>query len=160
MVYKYITRSKGVVIFAISLIAFGSFSTFLLILSVALIPLNQQIPAMAQAMPKGLLSQPVFWISTFFYLIIFISWVVCGMGVLHLKEWARKCLRAVMAIHVINMIVNICLNVFMAEEIMSKIPVGFLLAGIAVTFSYYFGVIYFFSHPQIVRQFKYKSREY
>ncbi|HQP91280.1 MAG TPA: hypothetical protein PLU24_01235, partial [Candidatus Omnitrophota bacterium] len=62
--------------------------------------------------------------------------------------------------HIINMIVNIYLNVFMAQEMLPKIPIGFLLAGMAITFSYYFSVIYFFSHPNIVRQFKYKSREY
>jgi hypothetical protein len=48
----------------------------------------------------------------------------------------------------------------MAQELTSKVPLGFLFAGIAISFSYYLGVIYFFSHPDIVRQFKYKSREY
>lgn len=159
MVYKFITRSKGVVIFAISLIAFGTFSTFLLILSIALISLRN-IPEVKSAMPSGMLSMPFFWVSTFLNLLIYISWVIAGIGVLHLKEWARQYLRIVMAVYIINFLVNITLNVFLAEEVMAKIPLGFLVAGIMIAFSYYLGVIYFFSHPEIVRQFKYKSREY
>ena len=86
--------------------------------------------------------------------------MITGIGILHLKEWARQFLRIVMAVYIINMLVNITLNIFLAEEVMAKIPIGFLIAGIMITFSYYLGVIYFFSHPDIVRQFKYKSREY
>ncbi len=160
MVYKFIERSRGVVVFAISLIAFGSFAAFLLILSLALIPLKDIVPGMDKVLPHGVISMPLFWISSLFNLIIFISWVVSGIGVLHLKEWARQYLRIVMAVHIVNMIVNVVLNIFMAEEVMSKIPLGFLLIGIAISFFYYFVIIYFFSHPNVVRQFKYKSREY
>ena len=159
MVYKFITRSKGVVIFAISLIAFGAFNTFLLVLSLGLISLRN-MPDLKPVMPNGLLSMSFFWISTFLNLFIYISWVITGIGILHLKEWARQFLRIVMAVYIINMLVNITLNIFLAEEVMAKIPIGFLIAGIMITFSYYLGVIYFFSHPDIVRQFKYKSREY
>jgi len=160
MVYKFIVRSKGVVIFAISLIAFGAFGTFLLVLSLALISLKDIVPGMANSMPNNVVSMPLFWTSSAFNLFIFISWVIAGIGALHLKDWARKYLRIVMAVHIMNMIVNIYLNIFMAEEMLARIPFGFLLTGIAISFSYYFGVIYFFSHPNIVRQFKYKSREY
>jgi hypothetical protein len=159
MVYKFITRSKGVVIFAISLIAFGSFGTFLLILSMALITLKS-IPEVGAAMPQDILSTPLFWISSGLNLFIFSSWVICGVGSLHLKDWARQYLRIVMAVHVINMLFNIFLNISIAQEMISKIPVAFLSAGIVISFSYYLGVIYFFSHPNIVRQFRFKSREY
>jgi hypothetical protein len=115
---------------------------------------------MASSMPNTVVSMPLFWTSSAFNLFIFISWVIAGIGALHLKDWARKYLRVVMAVHIMNMIVNIYLNIFMAEEMLARIPFGFLLTGIAISFSYYFGVIYFFSHPNIVRQFKYKSREY
>ena len=37
----------------------------------------------------------------------------------------------------------------------AKIPIKFLLAGIVISMAYYLGVIYFFSHPDIVRQFKF-----
>ncbi len=148
------------VIFAISLIAFGAFSTLLLILSLALIPIGQEIPGMEAVMPNGILAQPMFWLSSFLNLFIFVSWVISGVGVLHLYEWARHYLRIVMAVHIINMLVNIFLNIFLAEEALPKIPLGFLVAGIMIAFSYYLGVIYFFSHPQVVRQFKYKSKKY
>lgn len=160
MVYKFITRSKGVVIFAISLIAFGSFSAFLLILSIALISLKDIVPEFKATVPVGTLSMGLFWASSLLNLFIFLSWVVCGIGVLHLKNWARIFLRIVMAIHLINMMVNIYLNVFMAQEVMSKIPMGFLAGGILISFSYYLSVIYYFSHPNVVKQFRFKSRSY
>jgi hypothetical protein len=149
-----------VVIFAISLIAFGTFCTFLLVLSIALIPLKNVIREVEATMPNNVISLPIFWASSAANLFIFISWVICGIGVLHLKEWSRQWLRIVMAVYVINSLINIWLNIFLAQETINKIPYGFLIAGIAIAFSYYLGVIYFFSHPNIVRQFKYKSREY
>jgi hypothetical protein len=159
MVYKLITRSKGVVIFAVTLIAFGAFGSFLLILSLALISLKD-FPQLKGLMPSGMISLPLFWISSFLNLLIYVSWVVCGIGTLHLHDWARQALRVVMAVYIINMMINICLNIFLAEEVMSKVPLGYLMTGIGISICYYLSVVYFFSHPNIVRQFKYKSREY
>lgn len=146
-------------IFAVSLIAFGTFNAFLMILSLGLIPLKE-LPELRAVVPNGTISLPAFWISSYLNLLIYIAWVIGGIGALHLKEWARQFIRIAMAAYLINMIVNICLNVFLAEEVMAKVSVGFLVAGILISFSYYLGVIYFFSHPDIVRQFKFKSREY
>lgn len=160
MVYRYVTRSRGVVIFSVSLIAFGAFGAFLLILSILLLTLKDTVPGFSDAVPQVMVQQPLFWISTVLNLFIFVSWVVSGVGTLHLKDWSRHFLRIVMAIHVINMIVNICLNIFLAEESISTVSIGFLLGGIVISFSYYLGVIYFFSHPKVVRQFKFKSRDY
>ena len=159
MVYKLITRSKGVVIFSIFLIAFGAFGSFLLVLSLALISLRD-FPQVKGIMPSGMIAMPAFWISSFLNLLIYFCWVVCGIGALHLKEWSRQMLRVVMAAYVINMMVNICLNIFLAEEVMSKIPLGYLATGIGIALCFYLSVVYFFSHPNVVRQFKYKSREY
>jgi hypothetical protein len=160
MVYKFITRSKGVVIFAVSLIALGSFNTFLVTLSILLLPLNDFGASGSESVVQSTISMPVFWLSTILSLLIYISWVISGVGALHLKEWARHLLRITMGAYIVNMLVNIVLNVFLAEEVMSKIPVKFLVAGIVITMSYYLGVIYFFSHPDIVRQFRFKSKEY
>ena len=155
MVYKFIERSKGVVIFAVSLITFGAFNTFLLVLSLSLLSLKDTVPGFGAQMPNGVLSMPLFWMSSGLNFLIFISWVITGIGALRLKEWARQYLKVAMAVHIINMLINICLNIFLAEEMLARIPLGFLLAGIALSFFYYFVVIYFFSHPDIVRQFKY-----
>lgn len=155
MVYKFIVRSKGVVIFAISLIALGSFNTFLIILFFLLIPLQDSLVDVKNATPQGMLSMPVFWISSILSLLIYISWVVSGVGALHLKEWSRHLLRITMGAYIINMLVNIALNIFLAQEAISMIPVKFLLAGIVISMAYYLSVIYFFSHPEIVRQFKF-----
>ncbi len=159
MVYKLVTRSKGVVIFAISLIAFGTFSSFLLLLSVLLLTLRH-LPALQGLIPEGIVEMPLFWVSSGLNLLIFLSWVIGGIGALHLKDWARQFLRIVMAVHVINMIVNIFLNVMFAQQVFTDFPVAAFLTGVIISFSYYFAVIYFFSHPDIVRQFRYKSREY
>jgi hypothetical protein len=155
MVYKFIVRTKGVVIFAISLIAFGSFCTFLLILSLSLLFLKGGTLDMTEGMPQQTLSMPLFWLSSFLNLFIFSSWVITGIGVLRLKEWARQFLRIVMAVHVMNMLANIFLNITLADEMLSNIPLKFFVIGIIISFSYYLGVIYFFSHPDIERQFKY-----
>lgn len=160
MVYKFITRSRGVVIFSVSLIAFGAFSTFLMILSITLIPLIYDVPVFRSVMPADMLSSTVFWVSTVLNLLIFISWIICGIGALHLKEWARQFLRVVMSVYLINLFMNICLNIFLSEELTASVPVVYLILGIIIALSYYLAIIYFFSHPNIVRQFKYKSREY
>lgn len=155
MVYKFIVRTKGVVIFAISLIAFGSFCTFLLILSLSLLFFKGGVLDMTEGMPQQTLSMPLFWLSSFLNLLIFGSWVIAGVGVLRLKEWARQFLRIVMAVHVMNMLANIFLNITLADEMLSMLPLRFLVVGIVVSFSYYLSVIYFFSHRDIERQFKY-----
>ncbi len=154
MVYKFITRSKGVVVFAISLIAFGAFNAFLMVLSMALMSLRN-LPDVAAVVPAGMISLPVFWLSSIMNLLIFLSWVVCGIGALHLKDWARQTLRVVMSVYLINLLVNIFLNVFLAQEVMTAVPVAFLIGGIVLSLSYYLGLIYFFSHPNVVRQFRY-----
>jgi hypothetical protein len=160
MVYKFIERSKGVVIFAVSLIALGSFNAFLVMLSVLLLPLDGPGFKESKALAQGTLSMPVFWISSILSLLIYISWVVSGIGAYHLKDWARHLIRITMGAYIVNMFVNIALNVFLAEEVMLKVPIKFLVGGIVIALAYYLGVIYFFSHPAIVRQFKFKSREY
>jgi CHASE2 domain-containing sensor protein len=103
----------------------------------------------------GTVSMPVFWLSSVLNLLIFLSWVVCGIGALHLKDWARQALRIVLSVYLINLLVNICLNVFLAQEMMSQVPVAFLVIGIVLAFSYYLGLVYFFSHPNVVRQFRF-----
>ncbi len=110
---------------------------------------------MTEGMPQQTLSMPLFWLSSFLNLFIFSSWVITGIGVLRLKEWARQFLRIVMAVHVMNMLANIFLNITLADEMLSNIPLKFFVIGIIISFSYYLGVIYFFSHPDIERQFKY-----
>ncbi|MDD5018995.1 MAG: hypothetical protein PHS61_01060 [Candidatus Omnitrophica bacterium] len=154
MVYQFITRSKGVVIFAVSLIAFGAFNEFLMVLSMALVSLRN-LPDIAAVAAPGTVSLPAFWLSSILNLLIFLSWVVCGIGALHLKDWARQALRVVMAVYLINLIVNICLNVFLAQEVMAEVPILFLIAGIVLSLSYYLGLVYFFSHPNVVRQFRF-----
>lgn len=159
MVYRLVTRSKGVVVFAISLIAFGTFGAFLLLLSILMLTLRH-LPQLQGLVPESIVAMPLFWASSIINLLIFLSWVVGGIGALHLKDWARQFLRIVMAVHVVNIAVNIFLNVVFAEQVYTRIPVRPLVIGALVSFSYYFGVIYFFSHPDIVRQFRFKSREY
>lgn len=160
MVYKFITRSKGVVIFAVILMAFGAFSAFLVLLSLLMASGKEYAKSLQAVMAQGGMSMPLFWTSSLAHLLIYLSWVVCGAGALHLKEWARQFLRIVMSVYAINMLINITLNINLAHEMVATVPVFYLVIGIMLSFSFYLSVIYFFSHPDIVRQFKFKSREY
>jgi vacuolar-type H+-ATPase subunit I/STV1 len=159
MVYKMIERSRGVVAFAVSLMAFGAFGAVLLLVAMFLVVLRNH-PAVRGLFPDGIVDMPLFWISSYVNLFVFLSWVVCGAGTLRLREGARKFLRVVMVFHVFNMIINIILNIWLAEQTLARVPVVPLLMGCLISFSYYFAVIVFFSHPNVVRQFKFKSKEY
>ena len=53
MVYKFIERSRGVVIFSVSLIAFGTVGLFLQFLSLSLIPWENLLPDVRAAIPRS-----------------------------------------------------------------------------------------------------------
>ena len=159
MVYKPVLRSKGVVIASVILILFGGFSAVLQIVSVLLM-IGQDASLGAQVWPDNTLALPLFWTSTFLNVVIFLSWIVCGMGTLHLHEWARQSLRIMMSLYFVNAVANIYLNVYLAQELSVPVPASVLVVGVAFVLAYYLGMNHFFSHPNVVRQFKYKSREY
>ncbi len=159
MVYKLIVRSKGVVAVSVALIAFGAFSAVLQIVSVLLM-VGQDAALGAQVWPDATLALPLFWTSSVLNVLIFLAWIICGMGTLHLREWARVVLRVVMSFYFVNAIVNIYLNVYLAQELAVPVPAVALVVGVVFVVAYYLGINHFFSHPNVVRQFKYKSREY
>jgi len=159
MVYKLVLRSKGVVAVSVLLIAFGAFSAVLQIVSVLLM-IGQDASLGALVWPDATLALPLFWASSVLNVLIFLAWIVCGMGTLHLREWARRSLRIVMSFYFINAVANIYLNVYLAQELAVAVPPAALIVGVAFVIAYYLGINHFFSHPNVVRQFKYKSREY
>jgi len=159
MVYKMVLRSKGVVIASVALIAFGAFSAVLQIASVLLM-VGQDAALGAQVWPDATLALPLFWMSTFLNVLIFLAWIVCGMGTLHLREKARVALRIVLSFYFVNAVVNMYLNIYLAQELSVPVPVSVLVIGVGFVLALYLGMNHFFSHPNIVRQFKYKSRKY
>jgi hypothetical protein len=159
LVYKLVLRSRGVVIASVLLILFGGFSAVLQIISVLLM-VGQDASLGAQVWPDNTLALPLFWASSIFNIFIFLAWIICGMGTLHLREAARVALRVVMSLYFINSVANIYLNIYLAQELEVVVPPVALVIGVAVVLAYYLGINHFFSHPNIVRQFKYKSRTY
>jgi len=159
MVYKLVLRSKGVVIVSVILIAFGAFSAVLQIVSVLLM-VGRDASFGAQVWPNATLALPLFWVSSILNVLIFLSWILCGIGTLHLRETARRVLRVVMSCYFVNAIVNTYLVVYLAQELSVPVPASVLVVGVAFVLAYYLGMNHFFSHPNVVRQFLYKSREY
>jgi len=144
---------------SVVLIAFGAFSAVLQIVSVLLM-VGQDASLGAQVWPDATLALPLFWVSSVFNILIFLVWIVCGTGTLHLREWARRLLRIVMSFYFVNAVVNIYLNVYLAQELSVPVPASALVIGVVFVLAYYLGMNHFFSHPNVVRQFRYKSREY
>ncbi|MGE5280153.1 MAG: hypothetical protein ACM3L6_05385 [Deltaproteobacteria bacterium] len=159
MVYKLVERSKGVVFASVVLILFGAFSAVLQIISLLLI-IGQDASFGAQVWPGETLALPLFWVSSVMNIVIFLSWIVCGMGVLHLREKARMALRIVMSFYFINAVANIYLNIYLAQELDIAVPAAVLVAGVGFVLAFYLGMNHFFTHPRVIRQFRYASRAY
>ncbi len=159
MVYKLILRSKGVVAASVVLMAFGAFSAVLQIVSMLLM-VGQDASLGIQVWPDATLALPLFWASSGLNVLIFLTWIICGMGTLHLREWARILLRIVMSFYFVNAVVNIYLNIYLAQELSVPVPASALVIGVVFVLAFYVGMNHFFSHPDVVRQFRYKSREY
>jgi len=148
-----------VVAASIVLIAFGAFSAVLQIVSLLLM-VGQDAACGALVWPDATLALPLFWTSSILNIVIFLAWIICGIGILHLREWARLWLRVVMSFYFVNAVANIYLNVYLAQELAVSVPAAALVIGVAFVVVYYLGINHFFTHPNVVRQFRYKSREY
>ena len=159
MVYQLILRSRGVVAASVVLIAFGAFSAVLQIVCLLLM-VGQDASLGARVWPDATLALPLFWASSVLNVFIFLAWIICGVGTLHLREWARRLLRVVMSLYFVNSVANIYLNIYLAQELAVPVSAAVLVVGVAFVMTYYLGMNHFFSHPNVVRQFQHKSREY
>jgi len=156
-----ITPSKGIKILSVVLIIIGAVFSFSILISFfqlcLLIELKNRLPFLFSKFPSELIASTIFWFSTFLDFLIKLSWIVSGVGMLFLKEWARQLLLISMGIYIINSMINIFLNVSLTYEYSEKIPVFWLSIGIAFILIFSIVVVYFFSHPSVISQFKRKS---
>lgn len=150
--------SKGVIIFSSILILVGSVNFVLIIASLFLLNFQYDVPGMFAFMPHSTMSSSLFWLSTIVSMFVMLCWLIAGIGMLSLKEWARQALLTSMGIYFLNMFVNIIINIFMAYEYYDQLPVRELIIGIACVFSLSVSMVYFFTHQNIIEQFKKHTR--
>lgn len=85
---------------------------------------------------------------------LMLCWIVSGIGILLLKEWARQLLLISMGIYFLNKAVDIFINAAVAKEIYAKIPVAGFCVGIIFVLVFSMSITYFFTHPSVEKQFK------
>jgi len=153
--------SKGVVIFSVILIVVGIIFFLATMVSFFQLRLELQIkddaPFLFSQFPDISINSTVFWLSTLVSLIIMLCWIVSGVGMLFLNEWARQLLLISMGIYIINCVVNIFLSIFMTYEYASSIPAFALSLGITIVLGLVVSITYFFNHPAVIKQFKTKA---
>lgn len=150
--------SKGILIFSSLLILIGSVSFISVIVSLFLLNFQFSVPGMFSLMPLSTIQSSIFWVSTIIGMFIMLSWIVAGIGMLLLQEWARQALLTSMGIYFLNCFVNILLVVFMAYEYFDRLPMLYLILGIVFVFSFSVSSVHFFTHPNIIKQFQHRNR--
>lgn len=150
--------SKGIIIFSSVLILIGSVNFILIIVSLFLMNFQSDVPGMLSFMPNSTINSSIFWLSTIVGSFVMLCWLIAGIGMLSLKEWARQALLTSMGIYFLNMSINIVINIFMVYEYYNKVPVFQLVIGIVFVLSLSVSAVHFFTHPNIIKQFKHKSR--
>ena len=150
--------SKGVIIFSSLLILIGTINFLAIIISFFQLRLELQIkdgmPILFSQFPYITINFTVFWISTIISLLIMLSWIISGIGMLILKEWARQLLLISIGIYFLNKAIDIFINISLIKEYSSKIPVIPLLVGIIFVLGLSVSISYFFTHPSVIRQFR------
>ena len=146
-------KSKGVKIYTIAIIAYGVYT----LLGVGG---YKQFSFMFQGVPPALIV--LVYAFTIFY---GICGVYCGSKISKLEDWARKVILYVTAISVIsgfllNRIVMTNLKSFLLSEA-SQVPVEivntvyqYAVIFTAIATIYELSVIYFFTRPKVIEQFK------
>jgi len=150
--------SKGIIIYSILLIIFGSLNFISIIASLVLLNFQDSVMGIFSFMPQSTLNSSLFWVSTIVSMFIMLCWVVSGAGMLSLKEWARQAFLASMGIYFLNSFFNIILNVFMVQEFSNQLPVAYLVIGIVFVLSLSVSMVYFFTHPKVVFQFQQRTK--
>ena len=150
--------SKGIIIFSSILILIGSVNFVLIIVSLFLLNFQYDVPGMFAFMPHSTMSSSLFWVSTIIGMFVMLCWLIAGIGMLSLKEWARQVLLTSMGIYFLNMFVNIAIVIFMAYEYSDRLPIFWLVIGIVFVIAFSVSVVHFFAHPNIIEQFKKHTR--
>jgi hypothetical protein len=86
------------------------------------------------------------------------SWIVAGVGILFLKEWARQLLLISIGIYFLNKVIDIFINISIINEYSTKLPVIPLTIGIMFVLVLSLSITHFFTHPSVIKQFE-KSKK-
>ena len=117
---KNIKASKGVVIFSALIILIGAVSFLLIVVSFFQLRLELQMrdymPHLFSQIPISTINFTAFWLSTAVSLLIMLAWIVAGIGMLFLKEWARHLLLISLGVYFLNKAADIFINISIAGE--------------------------------------------
>ncbi|MBL7130614.1 MAG: hypothetical protein ISS45_04340 [Candidatus Omnitrophica bacterium] len=154
--------SKGVVFFSSFIILIGLISFLSIIISFFQLRLELQLkdhaPVLFSQIPNTTINFTAFWFSTILSLIIMFCWIVSGVGILLLKEWARQLLLISIGIYFLNKVIDIFINISIVKEYSEQIPIAALCIGIGFVLVLSISITYFFTHPSVIKQFS-KSRK-
>jgi hypothetical protein len=89
-----------------------------------------------------------------------LAWIVAGIGMLFLKEWARHLLLISLGVYFLNKVVDIFINISIAGEYCAKFPVAPLVAGIIFVLVLSLSITHFFTHPSVVKQFEARRKSF
>jgi hypothetical protein len=156
--------SNGVIIFASLIILIGAISFISIIISFFQLRLELQLkdhaPNLFADFPNVTVNFTVFWLSTVISLAIMLCWIVSGIGILFLKEWARQSLLISMGVYFLNKAIDIFINVSIVNENSEQLPMTALVVGIGFVFLLTVSINYFFTHPKVIKQFNRKFKAY
>jgi hypothetical protein len=149
--------SKGVIIFSALVIIIGAISFISIIISFFQLRLELQFkdhaPNLFAELPNITINFTAFWLSTVLSLLIMLCWIVAGIGTLLLKEWARQLLLVSLGVYFLNKVIDIFINISIISEQSEQLPIGALILGIGFVLVLTISITYFFTHPQVIKQF-------
>lgn len=150
--------SRGIVIFSSVIILFSFISFLSIIISFFQLRLELQIrdnmPILFTQIPNVTINFTIFWLSTVVSLLIMFCWIISGVGMLILKEWARQLLLISLGVYFLNKPIEIFITISLVREHSAQIPFISLCVGIVLVLAFAISISYFFTHPNVVKQFK------
>ena len=156
--------SKGVLIFSSILILIGTVNFLSIIISFFQLRLELQIkdhmPNLFSQFPHFTINFTAFWLSTIVSILLMLCWVIAGIGMLSLREWARQLLLISIGIYFLNKVIDIFINIAIVNEYSMQVPILPLVIGIIFVLSFSVSVSYFFNHPSVIKQFKRNKKSF
>jgi len=156
--------SKGVKIFSSALILIGMVNFIFIIVSFFQLRLELQLrdymPNMFSHMPLSTINFTAFWLSTITSLLIMFTWIVSGVGMLFLREWARQLLLVSVGIYILNKVIDIFINISIVNECSAVLPMLPLAIGIIFVLVLAVSITHFFTHPAVIKQFERHNKSF
>lgn len=146
--------SRGLLIFSSFLIAVGFVFFIIIIIALSQLHVECYIPGFSLTAPHATLRSSLFWVATITTLLISLSWIIAGIGMLSLKEWARQLLLVSIGVYFFERVLNIGITIYMAYEMLHTIPITPIIVGVFLVLAFSVSVTHFFTHPAVIQQFR------